>query len=112
MFGTSILPVSQSKNPQNTVWVLFLESFEGVGSNDNCIIHQSGSSGGCFSHQSVKVINGLGEATLIVDHIVEEEQRNYVFEVVSNGPVGKGLKERLNSTDPLEIRLVEESAAH
>ena len=92
--------------------MLFLEIPQGLNCRRYRIVHESRTSGGCCGYQSVEVIDGFSEAAVVVDDIIEEEQRDDVLEVVGDCAVGKGLEERFDSPDSLQVGLVEEPTAH
>lgn len=95
-----------------TVRIFGFQLFQSVDCFANCVIHQSRPSGFGSRNQSVEVIDGFSEATLVLNEIVEEEERNHVFEVVGDGPVSEGFKEGFYSSYSLEIWLIEEARTH
>ena len=92
--------------------ILLSKSFKGISGSDYSIVHQSWPSWGSIGDKSIEVVDSLSKSTLIVDYIVEKEERDNMFKVVSDGSVGKSLEKWLNCSYSFEIGLIEESAAH
>lgn len=89
-----------------------MEFLEGISSCDYCVEHESRPAGSGFGDESVEVIDGLSESALVLHTVVEEEERNHVLQVVSDGPKSKCFEEGLDCSYSPQIRLIEELTAH
>lgn len=79
MLGSSVLSVGQRNDPQQTLRISLLELLQSISSDDNSVVHQCRSSWCSLGNQTIEVIDGLGKPTLVLNGVIEEEERDDVL---------------------------------